>query len=394
MSARAQPGLDAAVVSGSHDVASAVAPPLPRWTLRHAWHGPADRHALGLCRAALRALGIDLADACASKATPSAVKYHAMEIVDAVALDPEALLDLRAVAHAAQWPRRLPAFVQKSMRHGERWHGIPLGIHRANAAWVNAACARRVGASMPLDLPQFLAWLEQAQAHTAKPLAVGDEPWQIGVLFESVLLALAGGTAYRRAFVQHDPSVWAEPAPVEALSALQHLRRFADDDTMHLPWDEQLARVRRGDAAVQVMGDWVRATDCTGVREWAMPGTAAWFVSIVDYIVPLAGAPSALSNPAAAALTAAPFQYAYALAKGCVPAVQDAWGVIDPQRKRGIDVETMVLPSLTFDQCCSVAHKKALLSVVADCFAHRRSITNCSLALAELARTSLDEERQ
>ena len=378
---------------GGNGMSSVTAPALSRWTLRHAWHGPAERHALDLCRTALRDLGIDLADANATN-TPSAIKAHAMEMVDLQALDPSALLDLRAVAHAAQWPRRLPAFVQKPMVHAERWHGIPLGIHRANCAWVNAACARRIGLGVPPDMPGFATWLELAAERTPKPLAVGAQAWQVGVLFESVMLAMSGGTAYRRAFVEHDATIWGETCITEALNGLQRLREFVDDDALPYSWEQQLERVRQGDAAVQVMGDWVRATDCGSLLEWAVPGTAAWFVAIVDYVVPLAGAPSILTNHAAAALTAAPFQYAFAMAKGCLPAVQDAWGVIDPQRKRGVDVEAMVLPSLTFDQCGSVGHKEALLAIVADCFVQCRSVTACALALQELAHHQAPTHRK
>lgn len=361
-----------------------LATTLPRWTLRHSWHGDGDSAALALCRAALRDVGIALTDVQPNE-TPSAIKFHGMETVDALAIDSDALLDLRAVAQAAQWPRRLPPFVQKFMRHGERWHGIPLGVHRANAAWVNAACARRIGGGAPRHMPAFLAWLEHARGRIAAPLAVGAEPWQIGVLFESVMLAVAGATVYRRAFVEQDPAVWAEPAASEAVACFLRLRDFVADDALALSWQDQLARVRCGEAAVQVMGDWVRATDGAGLVEWVVPGTAAWFVAIVDFFVPLAGASATLSNPVAEALTAAPFQYAFAVAKGCLPAVQDAWGVIDPQRTRGVDVEAMVLPSLTFDQCCGVAHKQPLLAIVASCFVERRSASVCTLALADLA---------
>jgi glucose/mannose transport system substrate-binding protein len=258
-------------------------------------------------------------------------------------------------------------------------------VHRANAAWVNPPCARRIGGAAPRHIPALSAWLEQARRRIAAPLAVGAEPWQIGVLFESVLLAVAGGTTYRRAFVEQDPAVWAEPQATEAVASFLRLRDFVDDDAMALPWQGQLARVQRGEAAMQVMGDWVRATEGAGLVEWAVPGTAAWFVAVVDFFVPLAHASATLSHPVAAALTAAPFQYAFALAKGCLPAVQDAWGVIDPRRYRGIDVEAMVLPSLTFDQCCGVARKQALLAIVANCFIERRSASVCTLALADLA---------
>jgi hypothetical protein len=137
--------------------------------LQHGWRSDADRAALGLCRDALRS--------------------HAIEFADALAADAGALLDLHS---AAQWPQWLPAFVTRFLAQGERWHSIPMGVHRPNAAWVNAACARRIGGAPPRDMPALLAWLEQARDVVHAPLAVGGDLWQIGVLFESLVLALAG----------------------------------------------------------------------------------------------------------------------------------------------------------------------------------------------------------
>lgn len=355
-----------------------------RWALRHAWHGDADRAALALCRDHLLGIGVELVDADPAQ-TPSAIKMHGMELVGERAAGKRALHDLHSVAVTAGWAQSLPRFVRNCMVLGDRWNGIPMGIHRANVAWVNADLAKKIGIPAPADVAGLLDWLARARLKTGSPLAVGAEPWQVGLLFEAIVLAVAGPQAYRLAFECMDRSAWREPAMVEAMECLMALRSFVSDEHLELPWVEQLARVRRGQSAIQWMGDWVRAAGCDGLVEWAAPGTAGHFVAIVDFFVPLADASAGQADRIAAALTDAEFQRRFALRKGCMPAVREAMADVDPLRARLLAHETSVLPSLSFDQCCAVPTKQALLAVVANHFVHRRSAIACTRALADLA---------
>lgn len=361
-----------------------MTPTAARWTLRHAWHGDADHAALALCRDHLVGIGVELVDADPAQ-TPDAIKMHGMEMVGARAAGERALHDLHDLAVTAGWEQRLPRLVRKYMVLGDHWHGIPMGIHRANVAWVNADLAKKIGTQAPADAAGLLDWLARARLETESPLAVGAEPWQVGVLFEAIVLAVVGPEMYRRAFESLDRSAWGERVMAQALECLMALRSFVSDDHLELPWVEQLARVQRGEAAIQWMGDWVRAAGCDRLVEWAAPGTAGSFVAIVDFIVPLAGAPAGQADRIAAALTGAEFQRRFGMRKGCMPAVRDAMRDVDPLRARLLARETGVLPSLTFDQCCAVPTKQALLDVVAKHFVQRRSATACTRALADLA---------
>lgn len=356
---------------------------LTRWPLRHAWRSEADLAALTLCREQLLSFGLDLVDAAPEKPAQAA-KMHGMEIVDAVADDNSSLQDLSRIAIEAAWFERLPPLLRRYMVHGERWHGVAMGIHRANIAWIHAERSRRTGLQLPTDVSGFMPWLQRLQAQGGAPLAVGAEPWQVGVLFENLVLAEGGAQLYRQAFVQLHASAWREPALQRALERLMALRGFVDDDSLHLGWAGQLDRVRRGEAAVQLMGDWARATGVDGLLETAAPGTADQFIAVMDYFVPLAGeGESAVAELAALALTNPAFQVRYAQRKGCMPALKEAWADVDPQRALLLRREDVVLPSLTFDQCCSVARKQALLAVVAEHFVHRRSAAACAQALSE-----------
>ena len=354
------------------------------WRLRHAWRSASDRAALDVCRIHLARGGIDLVDA-APDTHPDAIKMHGMEIVDTLRAGSPQLLDLRDAAVAQRWATRLPAFVRRFMEHGEAWHGIPVGVHRANCMWVNAEIAARAGLPAPTDWAGLVTWLSALDRSVPAPLAVGREPWQIGILFENLVLATGSAGFYRRALVDLDRAALCGALMQEVLDRMNVLRNHVDDSALSLSWSQQLQRVREGSSVLQIMGDWVRPAAGAAVTEWIVPGTTSSFVSIVDFFVPCTrpgGGSDATARQiaarAAAALIEPDFQRAFSRVKGSSPAVRiddsngDQWR---GPRRALLDragTEDVVVPSLTFDQACSLPTKRALLEVVADHFINRR----------------------
>lgn len=347
-----------------------------KWSFRHAWHSESDLAALALCREELRDIGIDLIDA-QLDAECDVVKMHGMDIADARDA-PAGMYDLRAIAIQAGWPDLLPELVCKHMRSGESWHGIPLGIHQSNLVWVNQVMAEKVGTRPPDGFPEFVAWLTRAQRYLPAPLAIGGEPWQIAVLFEAAVLAVAGKALYCRAFVNTHPSVWQDPAMLQVLEQLMALRPFVDDEGLKHDWAFHLSRVQRGEAAVQFMGDWARLAS-VGLTEWPAPGTADRFVAIVDYFVPLARSAGTVADRAALKLTDPAFQSRFAMRKGCVPVVSQAL----PRLFRPLPPQERIVPSVAFDQCCQTPTRRTVLETVAQHFIRRSSAATCARAIAD-----------
>lgn len=351
------------------------------WKLSHAWRSHPDLAAISLCQEKLAPLGIQLANATRLESA-QACKMHGMEIVDALASGRPHLADLSRVAKDLKWRERLPPFVKHYMTHGDQWHGIPVAIHRANCAWVNGAIAKRLGERVPADIPGLLGWLKNAGDITSRPLAVGAEPWQIGVLFESVALAVMGVDLYRRAFEGRDVAALRSAQMVSALDVMLQLRKFVDENALQLPWTDQLARVDRGDAALAVMGDWAGVAGFENVSRWAVPGTAGNFVFIADYFVPLASSPEDVNQVVADLLTQVDFQEEFSRIKGSLPANMDAWPRFEDSRWGILRCNGAVVPSLTFDQCVAVPSKQRILDTVAAHFLTRGSSVACADALA------------
>jgi hypothetical protein len=363
-----------------------------RWCLRHPWTLPSDLAALALCGEALAAVGVQLEHAAHGEERPGAVKMHGMELMAARRQSRRGLHDLSGAADQAQWATRLPAFIRRYMLCDGQWHGIPMGIHRANLVWMGQGVERRFCAP-PLDnWDEFTAWLHRLQQTVPYPLAVGAEPWQIGLLFEPIVLAVAGPEVYLQAFEGLLARAWLHPLMIESLQQLRRLRAFVDEAAWALPWTAQLERLQTGQGAVQFMGDWVRAQPLSNAREAAAPGTAGHFIAIHDFFVPLARPSAASSGTAAGALTSRQFQVRYARRKGCMPSTCDGWDDVDPQRAALLRSPAQVLPSFVFDQCCAVEPKNAVLEVLSHAFVEREDAVETARRIARLCEVFLESK--
>lgn len=353
------------------------------WRLLHAWTGEGDRAALACCREALAAQGIDLVDARETQPF-DAVKAHGMELLATLA-DEQPLHDLHRAACDGAWERSLPPFMRRFTSHGDQWYGVPMGVHRANLAWLNGGLVARLGLPEGDGVAGLADWLTRASRHVAKPLAVGAEPWQVGLVFENVVLACLGVDGYRRAFELRDSTMWSSPGMKRAVECFMSLRQFVDDNHFTGSWDRQLARVIEGEAGMQIMGDWVRGQAGDGVTECTVPGTANRFNAIVDYFVPIRHGDPDLQDRVATALMDRALQTRFAIRKGCMPAVVTAWDDVDPQRADVLRRPGAVVLSLTLEQCCPLDLTRQLTATAARHFIAHGEAAVCWRALSEVA---------
>jgi len=331
-------------------------------TLRHRWSGPAELQALQVVADALATVGLRWAD------VPEAggiemVKMHGQEIVAARAGGP-APLDLAPVVDMPALRQRLaPVALEWMIAADGACHGIPMGIHRSNCVWVDAQAGE-----VPRGFEAWLQWLVQRHDRSRHPLAASAEPWQLGLLFECVLLARCGAGFHREVFVEGRPEAIGSGRMRLALEGFAALRRYVSDRALGSGWRALAADVREGRAAALVMGDWARKEFSAwsgegedGVREWPMPGTQELFLYNVDYFVPVqtpaaAPAPEALAQ-LVRALTGTGLQQAFNRVKGSAAPTVDA----------GQPAAGTMVPSMSFDHACD-ARRRALFAECAAAF--------------------------
>ena len=168
------------------------------------------------------------------------------------------LRDLSPMAEHLGWYPQLSPMVRDTLSQNGALMAVPTGIHRVNWLWLNRKLFERLGLTPPTDWEHFMTVAEQLKAQGVTPLAIGNEPWQLAVLFETVALGEGGKAFYRKAFLEQDSATLTGPDMVRVLTRFQQLRAYVPEKYAGLKWHQATNLLESGGAAMQVMGDWVK----------------------------------------------------------------------------------------------------------------------------------------
>ncbi|MGE6224631.1 ABC transporter substrate-binding protein [Aeromonas media] len=168
------------------------------------------------------------------------------------------LRDLSPMAEHLGWYPQLSPMVRDTLSQNGALMAVPTGIHRVNWLWLNRKLFERLGLRPPTDWAQFVAVADKLKAQGVTPLAIGNEPWQLAVLFETVALGEGGKAFYRKAFLEQDSATLTGPDMVRVLTRFQQLRAYVPEKYAGLKWHQATNLLESGGAAMQIMGDWVK----------------------------------------------------------------------------------------------------------------------------------------
>ena len=168
------------------------------------------------------------------------------------------LRDLSPMAEHLGWYPQLSPMVRDTLSQNGALMAVPTGIHRVNWLWLNRKLFERLGLTPPTDWEHFMTVAEQLKAQGVTPLAIGNEPWQLAVLFETVALGEGGKAFYRKAFLEQDSAILTGPDMVRVLTRFQQLRAYVPEKYAGLKWHQATNLLESGGAAMQIMGDWVK----------------------------------------------------------------------------------------------------------------------------------------
>ncbi|MFM5511323.1 ABC transporter substrate-binding protein [Aeromonas rivipollensis] len=168
------------------------------------------------------------------------------------------LRDLSPMAEHLGWYPQLSPMVRDTLSQNGALMAVPTGIHRVNWLWLNRKLFERLGLTPPTDWAQFVVVADKLKAQGVTPLAIGNEPWQLAVLFETVALGEGGKAFYRKAFLEQDSATLTGPDMVRVLTSFQQLRAYVPEKYAGLKWHQATNLLESGGAAMQIMGDWVK----------------------------------------------------------------------------------------------------------------------------------------
>lgn len=189
------------------------------------------------------------------------------------------------------WEDVFPAVVKDMMKWGGHYYAVPVNIHRANVLWYNKLILDEHGID-PATLKTwdgFFAACEKLRTEGIEyPIAMGGiGKWEITHALEQIFASV--GIDFYQDLVNGKITDPNHPKLVEAFEIFAKYLEYVNPDYATLTWDQAVARVIKGEAAFNIMGDWANgefyvAGNVFGVDYGAMPspGTEGMYGLVVD----------------------------------------------------------------------------------------------------------------
>ncbi|MFQ1792174.1 ABC transporter substrate-binding protein [Aeromonas veronii] len=295
------------------------------------------------------------------------------------------LRDLSPMAEHLGWYSQMPPMVRATLSQNGALMAVPTGIHRVNWLWLNRKVFERNKLTPPTSWAQFVTVADQLKKRDITPLAIGNEPWQLAVLFETVALGEGGKEFYRKAFLEQDSATLTGPDMVRVLTRFQQLRAYVPQKYAGLKWHQATNLLESGGAAMQVMGDWVKGELSAGnyrpgedIACLPSPGSAGLFSYNLDSIAMFKQRDPAqlqAQGDLAQLLMTPQFQEEFNRVKGSIPALTnpdmskfDRCAVRSYQDFLLAEKQDNLLPSMAEGMATPTNMRQAILDVLSNFF--------------------------
>ena len=192
------------------------------------------------------------------------------------------------------WDKQFSPRVLDLIQRDGKFYSVPVDTHHINVLWANPEVCKAHGVSaQPTSLTEFIGNLRKLKkAGKVIPLAVSldkGQDWQVKHIMETVLVSTLGADAW--AALWKKGANWNTPKVTEALNTFAEIMTYAPGTGANVTgWDQVCKLVGDGQAAYQIMGDWVEANFTVAQKlnpgtdyTWcAVPGTAGTFLFASD----------------------------------------------------------------------------------------------------------------
>lgn len=166
--------------------------------------------------------------------------------------------DLNDLNQANGWEATIAPQVLPFVKNGDDLIAVPVNMHRQNWVWANKAAFDKAGIDQPATWAELIEDGAKLKEAGIIPLAMGDEPWQIQVIFDALVADIGGPDFYRKALVDLDPEALSSDTMKQVFDTLRQVRGLVDDGFTGRDWAVASGMVIDGQAAMQIMGDWAK----------------------------------------------------------------------------------------------------------------------------------------
>jgi len=253
--------------------------------------------------------------------------YYALDYADA-----GKLADVTPLAKKSDWAKVIPTALQKFTTVDGKWGAVPINIHSVNWIWINKAVMEKIGGTEPKNFAEFVALLDKAKKAGVVPLALGGQPWQEATMFDSIVASTGGVDFYKKAFIDLDESALKSDTMKKSFDNLAKVRDYVDPNYTGRDWNLATAMVIKGDALVQVMGDWAKGEFAAAHKEagkdflcYRFPGTDGSVLYNTDMFAffQVSGDRQAAQTALAETTMSPEVQIGFNIIKGSAPARMD-----------------------------------------------------------------------
>ncbi len=175
------------------------------------------------------------------------------------------------------WLQVMPGTLIPLISANGNIYSVPVNIHRANVLWYNPAVLDELGVSVPTTWDGLLESCATIEAAGKICLSMGEQ-WTALHLMEVVLLGELGPDTYSALW--DGSGDWNSPEVTAALQTYSEVLQHVNSDASGLTWQDASQLVAKGDAAFNIMGDWVDgyfSGDTSGGNLGLVPGEGyAW----------------------------------------------------------------------------------------------------------------------
>jgi glucose/mannose transport system substrate-binding protein len=291
----------ALAISGMISAASAEQ---PKVEVLHYWTSGSEAAGLNVLKTLLSKEGVQWTDSPVAGGTggnmvqvlrsriaagdaPAAVQMHA-EQVKAWG-DEGVLVNLTDLAKKEHWDKIIAPELIPFITVNNEFVAVPVNVHRSNWLWYNKKVFDKVGVKPPASWDEFNAVSDKLLAAGVTPLAIGGQNWQEADIFENLVLGLGGPDFYKKAIVDQSEEALRSSTMVKVFDELRTLNKYVDPNFPGRDWNLATAMVIKGDAAMQIMGDWAKGELALAKQEPNVdygcvptPGTAGDFIWLTD----------------------------------------------------------------------------------------------------------------
>ncbi|HAS90354.1 MAG TPA: hypothetical protein DCS48_13815 [Desulfovibrio sp.] len=312
------------------------------------------------------------------------------------------LLNLDDVAESENWHKLLPPIVDKGIRFGGHYIAAPVNIQQVNWMWLNPRILEVVGVGVPETWDALFDIAEKIKAAGFIPLSVGSEPWQVGVVFENLVLGLGGVDFHKKALQDLDLDALGGKTMLCVFECLRRVKEYSDQDPVGRSWTQSAQLVAEGKAAITFMGDWAKNVfkaaglkPGTGFLCVPAPGTAKFFLNNTDVFAFPKGETANVAGQLQLAriVMDKSVQRRVNIAKGSLPARNDILpeGFDFCARKSMVLAkERCMLPSFNFHQTVSEEVHQLMLDVIGEFYNSDMSPQTAVKRLRSIGETSLN----